>query len=103
MAANVAEHLLRAIGGDVTEAVIVVLGVLPTEGGEGIQKVAGEQAHADAYLQHKDLILQRPILGSGLQVRDEDLSGPARAGAVIVNDERDRAAIGNECLVASLP
>jgi hypothetical protein len=57
VAAHVAEHLLGAIGGDVTEAVVIVGAVLGAQLTEGIQEVAGEQAHADAQLQNEQLPL----------------------------------------------
>ena len=102
MPQHVHEHARRAVGGDVAEPVVIVLLVLVADVAEIVEEVAGEQAHADAQLQHEDLVFQRSRFLRFDQVGEEDLGGIARQGAVVVDDERHRRGIADERLVAAL-
>ena len=101
VAANVQQHALGAVGGDVAEAVVVIFVVLRHRGRGSVEEVAGEQADADAQFQHENLVFQRPVLFGGLQGGEEDLGGVAREGAVVVDDEGHRRGVGDERLVAA--
>src|SRR5262249_7371710 len=95
-------HSVGAVRGAVGEAVVVVLPVPVAEVAEGVEEVAGEQAHADAQLQHEQVGAQQAVLLGGLQGGEEDLGGGVGEGAVVVDDEGDGVGGGQEGFVAAL-
>ena len=102
MPQDIVQHALRAIGGDVAESVVVVLLVRPAQVAQVVEKVAGEQADADAQLQHEDLVFELSVLIGSEQAGEEDIGRVTGKTAVVVDDERHGRGVGEERLVAAL-
>src|SRR5205807_10229218 len=69
VAADIQEHAFGMVGGDVAEALVVVLVVAFAQVAETVEEVAGEQADADAQLQDENVVFQRTGLGDRKSTR----------------------------------
>jgi hypothetical protein len=69
---------------------------------EGFQEEAGEQAHADAQLQHKDVAFQSARLVDGEGGGEGDMGGVPGEGAVVVDDLGDGGGIAEEGAASAL-
>ena len=100
--ADVEQHALRAVGGDIAEPVVEVFVVLLAQIAEGIEEIAGKQADADAQLQDEEFVFQRPLFLGIEQAGEENLGGVAGQRAVVVDDKGHRRGVGEKRLVAAL-
>jgi hypothetical protein len=60
------QHPLRAVGGDVAEAVVVVFLVGAAQRLEVVEEIAREQADADAQLQDEDIVFELAVAGNAV-------------------------------------
>ena len=87
---------------DVGQPLVIVLAIPPAEILEIVEKIAGEQANADADFEDKNVLFELARLVSLDKRGVEDFGRVAGERAVVVDDERNRGGIGEERLVATL-